>query len=466
MDDLQLLKGRLKDTHFPELLLIISHQKLTGVLHIHHPPIEKHLYFQEGRPVFARSNDDDERLGELLLQQGKITCRQLEDSAKKIVPGVRLGTILVQDGYLKASDLYHGVIDQVQEIIYNVFEWEEGEYLFTVGELPSKEVITLGLSTPDVILTGISQIRKWSWIRTSVGPLNTVFRKRADWPTVVKKMSITPAIHSLIDLLENPLGLETIFRLSRVGNFETCKLLWAFLIIGIIEKVEMNAISPVPELPTEPARKRQPDNDDTRVFQRDPETPVEAPAGTQPVPIESLMVSPGDQLNEAIEETAPESVIDSPQPVLDLSFSDLAELTDDAEGSNAADLMQAELNRPDQELERNIQNFNEVHRYIYETLRIEIGANVHQFLGKILKKIFDQFPLVFVGVQLNEYGELDPRSLIANIQSNLAEQYLGAFEGLLQEERSAIRSFLDPRKVEAIEAGISRIVEKQKATLT
>lgn len=462
MDDLQLLKGRLKDTHFPELLLIISREKLTGVLHIHHPPIEKDLYFQEGRPVFARSNDDDERLGEVLLQQGKISYRQLEDSAQKIVPGVRLGTILVQDGYLKASDLYHGVIDQVQEIIYNVFEWEEGEYLFTVGELPSKEVITLSLSTPDVILTGIGQIRKWSWIRKSVGPLNTVFRKHPDWPTVVKKMSITPAIHSLIDLLENPLGLETILRLSRVGNFETCKLLWAFLIIGIIEKVETSTVEPAPDLIREPAGGRESGNDDTVVFQRNPQPLV----GTQPVPIESLLVLPGDQLNEAIEETVPESLIDGPQPVLDLSFSDLAELTDDAEGSSAADLMQAELNRPDQELERNIQNFNEVHRYIYETLRIEIGANVHQFLGKILKKIFDQFPLVFVGVELNEYGELDPRSLIGNIQSNLAEQYLVAFECLLQEERNVIRSFLDQRKLEAIEAGISRIVEKQKATLT
>jgi hypothetical protein len=465
LDEFQLLKGSLRETHFPELLLTISQQKLTGVLHISHPPIEKDIYFQDGRAVFARSNDDDERLGELLLQQGKISYRQLDDSAKKIVPGLRLGTILVQDGNLKASDLYHGVIDQVQHIIYNVFEWEEGEYAFQVGELPNKEVITLSLSTPDVILAGISLIRKWSWIKKTVGPLETVFRKRIDWPIVVKKMSITPAIHSLIDLLEHPLRLETILRLSRATNFETCKLLWAFLMIGIIEKVEPGV---VPQgHPLEPPKRRELTNDDTRIFQRKEEKPaVVEPTGTQPVPIESLMVLPQTNDEALIKEDNLEGAIDGPQPILDLSFSDLADLTDDADVAGIPDFLQSELTKPDQELERTIQNFNEVHRYIYETVRIEIGSNVHGFLGKILKKIFDQFPLVFVGVQMNEFGELNTRSLIANIQSNLVEQYYVALECLIQEEGNLIRSFLDPRKVEAIEAGISRILEKQKAPLT
>jgi hypothetical protein len=327
--------------------------------------------------------------------------------------------------------------------------------------LPSKEVITLSLSTPDVILTGINRIRKWSWISQGVGPLDTVFRKRPEWPTVVKKMSITPPIHSLIDLLEHPLTLETILRLSRVSNFETCKLLWAFLIIGIIEKTEAAFLIPAPQFGRQPDA---PSNDDTRVFERN--EPLGTSIQSQPPVSLGAHRTTVDVNDSTVSFLDSESAAEPPPPVVDISFSDLADLTDEGESSQSVELMHAVISKREQELERNIRNFNEVHRYIYETVRIEIGSTVHQFLAKIHKKIFGQFPLVFVGVQMNEFGELDKRALIANIQANLAEQYPVALESVIQEEKNALRSFLDSRKVEAIEAGIARIIEKHNTTIS
>ncbi len=165
----QPLQGRLEDVHFSEILLTISQRKETGVLHVVRYRIEKDIYFQDGRIVFAKSNDRDERLGELVLRSGKIGYRHLDESSKKVVPGLRLGTILVQEGFLKASDLYLGVIQQVEEIVYSIFDWSEGTFAFRNGELPTKEVITLSISTPDIILKGISRVWRWSWVRDWVG---------------------------------------------------------------------------------------------------------------------------------------------------------------------------------------------------------------------------------------------------------------------------------------------------------
>ena len=199
------LHGRLEDVHFPDLLLEISQRRNTGILYLIRQKIEKEIYFQDGRIVFAKSNDPDQRLGELLLRRGKVTLRQLNDAAEKIVPGVRLGTILVQDGHMKAADLYQGVIDQVEEIVYSVFEWSEGMYTFQNGELPGKEVITLSISTPDIISAGIGRIWRWSWIRKGVGPLDTVYTRRKEWNAIAKKMLITPVVQSLIEMLEVPM---------------------------------------------------------------------------------------------------------------------------------------------------------------------------------------------------------------------------------------------------------------------
>src|SRR5262245_31061269 len=278
----QPLQGRLEDVHFSEILLTISQRKETGVLHVVRNRIEKDIYFQDGRIVFAKSNDRDERLGELVLRSGKIGYRHLDESSKKVVPGLRLGTILVQEGYLKASDLYLGVIQQVEEIVYSIFDWTEGDFAFRSGELPTKEVITLSISTPDIILKGISRIWRWSWVRDWVGPLNTLYVRKDDWETVAKKMSITPQIQAMIDLLEQPRLLEEILDISAVPNFETSKLLWALLIIGLIQPA-MAQISTL-QMPFEPeitsdifvtdheAEKQAPwPHDDTPSLARQPE---------------------------------------------------------------------------------------------------------------------------------------------------------------------------------------------------
>lgn len=593
----QPLQGRLEDVHFSEILLTISQRKETGVLHVVRYRIEKDIYFQDGRIVFAKSNDRDERLGELVLRSGKIGYRHLDESSKKVVPGLRLGTILVQEGYLKASDLYLGVIQQVEEIVYSIFDWSEGTFAFRDGELPTKEVITLSISTPDIILKGIGRVWRWSWVRDWVGALNTVYVRKDDWESVAKKMSITPQIQSMIDLLEQPRLLEEILDISAMSNFETCKLLWALLIIGLIQPA-MAQVSTL-QMPFEPeitsdifvtdpeAEKQAPwPHDDTPSLVKQPEVEVEAPS-EEPViipheqffipvsveekvteekiaderieplaekiepppspydplsertPIETLAAAydplaeqtpietplqlpviippkPDEVVTQTVEDTqevisqepevqevmeeAPVETVEIPVPTIlepekiqsaqsekifavptvaeieghemlvastlaaapvEVSFSDLAEAA-------APDIVTPEPpvsidhDRWEESVAGHVKNLNEVHRFLFEMLRMEMGPSISNFLGRILNKVSAQHPLVFDGVKMNEYGELDGAALESNIQGNLADKYSDAFNYLLQEERQMMQSFLDRKRAEAIESGMNRILEKQK----
>jgi hypothetical protein len=91
-----------------------------------------------------------------------------------------------------------------------------------------------------------------------------------------------------------------------------------------------------------------------------------------------------------------------------------------------------------------------------------MGAGVGNFLTKILKKAMEHNPLIFEGIRMNEYGELDAEALQGNIQGNLVENYAGAFQWLLEEERARAAAFLDKKRVEAIESGLLKIQEKQR----
>ncbi len=432
MENQESLNGRLEEVRFPEVILQISKRKETGVLHIRRYQVEKDVFFQNGNVVFARSTDLDERLGEVLLRLGKVTCRQVDDSVKKISPGKRLGTVLVQEGYLSAPDLYQGVIRQVEEILYDLFDCSEGEYEFHAGNLPTQEVITLNISTADVIVKGMSRIWRSSWIMKGVGPLQDVVKRTDGWADAVKKLSIPPKVKPMLEILKSPSRLEDFLRVSPLSNFETCKWLWAFSIIGVVQQIPSSPDIPQkdsfsPGMPAVP-----------KIISSDFPSAQQAPALGQQQNAAAGEASFSD-VDVVVMDTNP---VVSP-PVYQTSVAPIEEGTD-------------EIVR-----DREIRSLNEKQRFISERLRIEMGAGVGNLLSKILKKVCGKYPLLFEGVGLNEFGELDASSLNHNIEGNMFENYREAFAYLQEEQQKVIASFFDKKTVEAIEIGLNRITEEQ-----
>ena len=94
------LQGSLVEHDFPRLVQALHERQWTGVLTLTRAGVGKSVVVQDGRMVFASSSSRDERLGELMLRRGRITLRQLADAGKALVPGKRLGTVLVEQGAL------------------------------------------------------------------------------------------------------------------------------------------------------------------------------------------------------------------------------------------------------------------------------------------------------------------------------------------------------------------------------
>jgi hypothetical protein len=72
----------------------------------------------------------------MLLRKGLISYRDLEESVRGIRAGRRQGTILVERGAIRSRDLVQGVTEQVQEIVYSLFLWQDGLYEFVEGTSP------------------------------------------------------------------------------------------------------------------------------------------------------------------------------------------------------------------------------------------------------------------------------------------------------------------------------------------
>ncbi len=227
--------GKLEGISIPDLLWAICSAKRTGVLELERYEVRKSVFIDGGRIVFACSSDPDDRLGELLLREELIVLRDLEEALSMFRPGKRIGTLLVEAGRLSPESLVRGVLTQVQRIVHELFTWESGEYRFNEGPLPTREVITLGMRTGEILLQGIRQIRSFTRIRHSVGPAHSRYRLSGEWRERLEGLSLTDGEETLVHRLER--GSETVEQLCAelfLSNFEIYQTLWAMKVLGVV----------------------------------------------------------------------------------------------------------------------------------------------------------------------------------------------------------------------------------------
>ncbi len=230
-------QGRLAEVSLPALLRSAVRARKTGVLRIARAGVTKTLYLSEGRIIFATSNDPDDRLGEMLLRKGVISYRALEESVLALKAGKRQGTILVENGAIRSRDLIEGVTEQVQEIVYSLFPWEDGDYELQEGDLPSREVIVLRMSTGDLLREGIRRVQRWSRIRAGVGDLPQQYALSPESAAVMGGLTLSPEEVTLVATLDGATPLEDICRSARAPDFAVCRTVWGLWAAGVLDRV-------------------------------------------------------------------------------------------------------------------------------------------------------------------------------------------------------------------------------------
>jgi hypothetical protein len=231
-------EGSLVDRDFPDLVEVVYESQWTGRLTVTHMGVGKSVVVQSGRLVFASSTSRDDRLGELLLRQGKISLQQYIEAGKLMEGTKRLGTILVERGAIAPKELVQGVVEQTREIIYGVFQWTEGRYRLETGDAGS-EAITLKISTPDIIIEGIRRIEAWSRIERGIGGLTASYAATPRVAERLAQISLSAEKAALVTGLTASKPIAQICSESSLSHFEVCRTLWAFRVMGLVRRVDL-----------------------------------------------------------------------------------------------------------------------------------------------------------------------------------------------------------------------------------
>jgi len=230
------LRGTIEETSVPELMHSVLGSGETGVLSFHRRGVTKSVYLHMGRVVYARSSDPDERLGEALLLQGKITVRQYLEASKLIRPGRRLGTILVELNAINSEDLLSSLEHHVKEMLLDVFTWTTGEYELAMSEPGIGDVTTLNFSMENLILEGVRRIRAWSRIYRGIGGDIEAVPVPTGNTEVLLKLELTDEEQEVLSHASGRATYEQICQVSYLSNVETCRILWALQVLGVLRR--------------------------------------------------------------------------------------------------------------------------------------------------------------------------------------------------------------------------------------
>jgi curved DNA-binding protein CbpA len=228
--------GNLK--HFPlsDIFLGLQRSEKTGILEMKHGHLVKKIYIKNGDMIFATSNQEEDRLGEVLVKAGKLTLEQYYQSIEVMKKtGKRQGAVLVELGYLKPKDLIWSVTHQVEEIILSLFQWEDGEFEFKEIPLPSEEVITLKLSAANLVFRGIKRIDNFTYLKDGFFPMDAILDYSADPMDLFQDIRLEEQDKEILFLIDGKRTIDEILSLSPLDNFKTLKILQGLLSARILE---------------------------------------------------------------------------------------------------------------------------------------------------------------------------------------------------------------------------------------
>jgi len=230
------IHGEIATTSVAELLRSLMQSGETGLLVLHNGDLTKSVYMNAGRVVYAASSDPNERLGESLLIRGRITARQYLEASRMIRPGQRLGAILVEMKAIETEDLVPAVEQQVQDILMDLFTWTSGEYEFVIKESAS-DIVAVNVSTENLILEGIRRMHNWSRILKGIRSIDAV-PVPASGTDHSYRLELSEDEREVLSHVNGRSSVEQICQVSYLTNFETCRTLWAFQVLGLVRQAQ------------------------------------------------------------------------------------------------------------------------------------------------------------------------------------------------------------------------------------
>lgn len=229
------LMGKAGSFTIADLFSLLSLSQKSGVLRFLGKEVVRDVFFRNGEVTFARTNDPSFRLGAILVKRGLITEEKLQEVLRiQEKEGGRLGGILVKKGFLTPPKLFEAVRYQVEEIIYSIFSFTEGTFLFFENVTVEEGLEEFVLNTQNLLMEGYRRLDEWQIIREKIPNEKVVLLRKVPEYVGKPETKAEPIVFNLIDGKRN---VAQILKESGLGEFDVYRALYDLLRRGLIDTV-------------------------------------------------------------------------------------------------------------------------------------------------------------------------------------------------------------------------------------
>jgi hypothetical protein len=237
------LSGNLRTVSFPDILQLLATGKKTGVLEAKTATRQKEVAFKDGNIIYASSiNSSEDLLGNMLLRRGKISKGNLERAITlHKQTGRQLGTTLIDMGLFDKQEIGECLKLQIEEIVYNLFSWREGDFIFHEGAKPKSAPFAIEMNTMNVIMEGTRRIDEWMEIQKVLPDDGALLAVVAMPKTNRDEVTLSMDEYRIMALIDGERTVPDLINVSPMGEFVTCRAIYRLMNQKLVESVGSRA---------------------------------------------------------------------------------------------------------------------------------------------------------------------------------------------------------------------------------
>jgi hypothetical protein len=230
------LAGSLETFNIANLLQFLSFDKKTGVLQISGGGNTAKIFIKSGLIVYATSSQQEFRLGHFLRSKGVLSDAKLQECLQLAKEkNQQLGRFLVEQGYISRSSLKDFLYLQAEEILYDLFLWEAGDFEYTDTPLNVKGKLFIPLNPMGIIMEASRRIDERSIIKREISSEQLIFKisgKMGD----TEKLKLTKNEWRILSLMDGNRTVKQVINDSGYAEVATYKIIYSLQMSGFIEK--------------------------------------------------------------------------------------------------------------------------------------------------------------------------------------------------------------------------------------
>jgi curved DNA-binding protein CbpA len=229
------VQGQLNQKPIIKIIRQLSEKKANGLLRVTRGKTIKAIFFEAGNPVFAISNSAQEQIEYKLLQEKLVSTAQIEQARALTDKPNKIGAKLVEIGAIQAEALQIAVRNLVKGIIFSLFEWEDGEYVFD-EKMRAAHEIKLNNDATEILLEAGRQISKT--FSQSFLPEEMVIVRTTVSQNLFDTGKLVPVESYILSRIETPTAVHDVGALSGLPDDEAFQALCALVASGFLKSLQ------------------------------------------------------------------------------------------------------------------------------------------------------------------------------------------------------------------------------------